>query len=321
MADFNLDARQEVRLENDRLIAYVRPALGGHIYELDVRHAQASTSSPRSTAGPRPTTAPSPPPRPPAGSDDRAPAPPSILDHVVLKQDDLDQRPRLRPPPPQVARRSHLSRSTSTPGRPHRLPRCRARRLRDRHVSLARSSARSDRGLRDHASSRPRRRATRSRSARRSSWRQRSETLDVRLRARRAAGRRTDPLRGRDSTWPRWPATPMTATTPIPRRPPPGDARRPARPGESSEGLTLTDEWLDLADRPTLVPRLPGLWCFPIETVSQSEGGFEGRLPVVGGDPPLAGRHRRRIPEAVGGPDPLDPGTGQLVDPGRRPGR
>jgi 4-alpha-glucanotransferase len=38
VGDFNLDARQEVRLENDRLIAHVRPALGGHVYELDVRH-------------------------------------------------------------------------------------------------------------------------------------------------------------------------------------------------------------------------------------------------------------------------------------------
>ncbi|SIO14326.1 alpha-amylase [Singulisphaera sp. GP187] len=37
VADFNLDARQEVRLENDRLVAYVRPATGGHIYELDDR--------------------------------------------------------------------------------------------------------------------------------------------------------------------------------------------------------------------------------------------------------------------------------------------
>ena len=39
MADFNLDARQEVRLENDHLIALVRPAQGGHVYELDVRRA------------------------------------------------------------------------------------------------------------------------------------------------------------------------------------------------------------------------------------------------------------------------------------------
>src|SRR5207244_11244797 len=38
VADFNLDARQEVRLENDRLIALVRPARGGHLYELDIRH-------------------------------------------------------------------------------------------------------------------------------------------------------------------------------------------------------------------------------------------------------------------------------------------
>jgi len=37
VGDFNLDARQEVRLENDRLIALVRPARGGHVYELDVR--------------------------------------------------------------------------------------------------------------------------------------------------------------------------------------------------------------------------------------------------------------------------------------------
>ncbi len=40
-------------------------------------------------------------------------------------------------------------------------------------------------------------------------------------------------------------------------------------------GISLTDEWLDLAvglrwSRPA------ALWCFPIETVSQSEGGFEG---------------------------------------------
>src|SRR5262249_34720048 len=37
VGDFNLDARQEVRLENDRLIAFVRPANGGHVYELDCR--------------------------------------------------------------------------------------------------------------------------------------------------------------------------------------------------------------------------------------------------------------------------------------------
>jgi alpha-amylase len=37
VGDFNLDGRQEVRLENDHLIALCRPACGGHIYELDLR--------------------------------------------------------------------------------------------------------------------------------------------------------------------------------------------------------------------------------------------------------------------------------------------
>jgi len=40
-------------------------------------------------------------------------------------------------------------------------------------------------------------------------------------------------------------------------------------------GLTLTDEWLDLSV--ALRWSTPsGVWCFPIETVSQSEAGFEG---------------------------------------------
>ncbi len=35
--DYNFDLRQEVRLANDRLIALLAPAQGGHLYELDVR--------------------------------------------------------------------------------------------------------------------------------------------------------------------------------------------------------------------------------------------------------------------------------------------
>ncbi len=88
VADFNLDARQEVRLENDRLIAFVRPAQGGHIYELDVRHAstnllatldrrpEAYHSAIAAAAG--------------TGSDDYD-GPPSILNKVVLKQEGLGQ--------------------------------------------------------------------------------------------------------------------------------------------------------------------------------------------------------------------------------------
>jgi alpha-amylase len=50
------------------------------------------------------------------------------------------------------------------------------------------------------------------------------------------------------------------------------DARLDLR---DQDGLTLTDEWLDLSVG--LAWSSPaGLWCFPVETVSQSEGGFEG---------------------------------------------
>jgi alpha-amylase len=45
VADFNLDARQEIRLENDHLIAFVRPAQGGHLYELDARRATTNLLS------------------------------------------------------------------------------------------------------------------------------------------------------------------------------------------------------------------------------------------------------------------------------------
>jgi alpha-amylase len=37
VGDYNLDARQEVRLENDRLVAFLRPSQGGQLYELDCR--------------------------------------------------------------------------------------------------------------------------------------------------------------------------------------------------------------------------------------------------------------------------------------------
>jgi 4-alpha-glucanotransferase len=35
--DFNLDARKEIRLAGDRLVAFVAPGRGGHIFELDIR--------------------------------------------------------------------------------------------------------------------------------------------------------------------------------------------------------------------------------------------------------------------------------------------
>ena len=86
--DFNLDARQEVRIENDRLIAFIRPAQGGHIYELDVRHPNVNllaTLDRRPEAYHRAILAAS-------NQPEAKNSTPSILDRVVLKQENLDQR-------------------------------------------------------------------------------------------------------------------------------------------------------------------------------------------------------------------------------------
>jgi hypothetical protein len=37
VGDFNLDARQEVKLSNHRMVALLSPAMGGHLYELDLK--------------------------------------------------------------------------------------------------------------------------------------------------------------------------------------------------------------------------------------------------------------------------------------------
>ena len=88
VADFNLDARQEVRIANDRLVVFIRPAQGGHVYELDSREAQINllaTLDRRPEAYHGTIRA--------ASTDPGAHnSQPSILDRVVLKQANLDQR-------------------------------------------------------------------------------------------------------------------------------------------------------------------------------------------------------------------------------------
>ena len=87
MADFNLDARQEVRLENDRLIALVRPATGGQVYELDVRHALTNvlaTLERRPEAYHKAIAA-------AAAGGNGTQGPASDQDRVILKQEGLDR--------------------------------------------------------------------------------------------------------------------------------------------------------------------------------------------------------------------------------------
>ncbi len=40
--DFNLDARKEIRMSSDRLVGYLAPARGGHLYEFDLRGPQVN---------------------------------------------------------------------------------------------------------------------------------------------------------------------------------------------------------------------------------------------------------------------------------------
>ncbi len=41
-ADFNLDARKEIQLKGDQLVAYLAPGRGGHLYELDIRQIRTN---------------------------------------------------------------------------------------------------------------------------------------------------------------------------------------------------------------------------------------------------------------------------------------
>jgi alpha-amylase len=84
--DYNFDARPEVRLASNRLVALVAPSHGGHLYELDVRaicHNLLATLTRREEAYHDAVRAGE---REPTG--DVA----SIHDRVIFKQKDLDQR-------------------------------------------------------------------------------------------------------------------------------------------------------------------------------------------------------------------------------------
>ena len=86
VGDFNLDARQEILLSNDRLATLIRPWRGGLIYELDVRaicHNLLATLARQPEAYHRKVLAGA-----NAGSDGVS----SIHDRVVFKQPDLNER-------------------------------------------------------------------------------------------------------------------------------------------------------------------------------------------------------------------------------------
>ena len=86
--DFNFDARQEVRLTNDKLVALVAPSRGGQLLRARRPPHPRTTCWPRSPAAPRPITARC---SPATGQPDDGQVA-SIHDRVVFKQPGLDQR-------------------------------------------------------------------------------------------------------------------------------------------------------------------------------------------------------------------------------------
>lgn len=84
--DYNFDARQEVRLSNDKLVCLLSPSVGGQMYELDVRsicHNLLATFARRPEAYHRKVL---------AGASGNNEGVASIHDRVVFKQENLDQR-------------------------------------------------------------------------------------------------------------------------------------------------------------------------------------------------------------------------------------
>jgi len=267
VGDFNLDARQEVRLENDHLIAWVRPARGGHIYELDVRcnatnvlatlerrpeayHATILETAARSTAGP-------------AGD------PAAASDRVAIKQQGLD----LRLAYDRYPRKALVDHFYPIDVTLDDLIACRDTERGDFALGtfLAKVHREPDRvalvmerpGLADGHSIRARKTIELSAGDPGLSVHYEFDELPagtclhfaVEINLAAMAGHAPD----------RFYADPAGTNLGL------LDARLDLL---HARGLTVTDRWLDLAiglswSKPA------SLWCFPIETVSQSEGGFE----------------------------------------------
>ncbi len=265
--DFNLDARQEVRLENDRLIAFIRPAHGGHLYELDVRKPAINILA---TLDRRPEAYHAAIAAACSTRSDAYDGPPSILTKVVLKQEGLDHL-LVYDRHPRKALVDHFLPLDATLDD---LKTCREvergdfvsgtylSKLQRGPDSVALVMERP--GLADGHPIRLRKTVTVEAD---------SGTLDVlyvleelpvgvplhfavEINLAAMAGHADDRYYS-DSQGRRLGLL---------------DSRVDL---DAADGVSLTDEWLDLAVG-LRWSQESALWCFPIETVSQSEGGFEG---------------------------------------------
>ncbi len=261
--DYNFDARQEVRLTSDHLICLLAPAAGGHLYELDVRsicHNLGATLTRRPEAYHRKVL---------RGASQSNEHVASIHDRVVFKQEGLDQRLQYDDFP----RNSLVDHFFDA----------------DATLAAVRDGEAKDQG--DFASgvysTRIRRSADRVQvQLARDGWAQGREikiTKGVTL----AAGSNSLDIAYLLENLP--PSQPLHLAVEFNFAGLPagaddryfyqGDHKRLGQLGKqldlhAAEDIGLVDEWLGIdvrlaANRPT------DIWTFPIETVSQSEGGFE----------------------------------------------
>lgn len=299
VGDFNLDARQEVRLENDHLVALVRPAQGGHLYELDLRRAGINALS---TLDRRPEpyhraileTIQS------RGSA----APGGSSDHVVLKHEGLDDL-IVYDRHPRKALVDHFYPADATLG----------------DLIAARDVERGDFVAGAYLSKVHRERDSVTLVMERPGWAD-GRAIRVRKTIELRAGAADLAVRYELEDLPADAAlhfaveinlAGMAGHAP--------DRCYGSTSGENlgtldaridlaaAEGVSLIDEWLDLSIGLSWT-KAGGLWCFPIETVSQSEGGFERvyqssavapHWRVVGDD---AGRWEVEIRFAIGSAKP-----------------
>jgi alpha-amylase len=265
VGDFNLDARQEARLENDRLIAFARPAIGGHLYELDVRHARANclaTLDRRPEAYHRAIAA-------AAGSIHPA-ADANSTERVIFKQAGLDQRLIYDRDPRKALVDHFYSVETRLADLVSGVPTERGDFVRGAYLSRAQRTN----GAVTLVMERPGRADVHSIRVKKTlTLEPDSPTLAI------SYALDDLPL-----------GVPLHFAVEINVAGIAGHAEDryfSSTAGErlgllderldltAIDGLNITDEWLDLAiELRWSVPA--GLWSFPIETVSQSEGGYEG---------------------------------------------
>ncbi len=267
VADFNLDARQEVRLDNERMTVFARPATGGHIYELDIKHALTNVLA---TLDRRPEPYHQAVKAAAAGDANAASLGPAIAEQVILKSSGLD-RLLVYDGHPRKALVDHV----------YPLDAClddliagdaiergdfvmgaylsKVVRETDRVTLIMERPGRAD-GHTIHV----RKTLTLQAGSPRLEVRYSLDELPVDVPLKFAVEINLAGMAGH--------ADDRYFTDERGQSLGPLDSRLDLN---ASNALRAIDEWLDLAiDLRWSKPA--GVWCFPIETVSQSEGGFEG---------------------------------------------